>query len=165
MEFYRPEYCSGSHSLFQGIFLTQWLNPGILHCRQIPYYLSHHDINDMYMYIIYSVTKEDGRAVLKAVILLEYHWLVVYFSDSVWPTTLCVFVMSSEMCKQGHAIWVGWTCDSPGSSLSEAVGLVRFSVKESKSVCLEGGFGGLMQLYFPPIVCNKTSGRDILEGS
>ena len=42
---------------------------------------------------------------------------------------------------------------------------MRLSVKESKSVCLEGGFGGLMQLYFPPIVCNKTSGRDILEGS
>ena len=25
----------GSHSLLQGIFLTQGLNPGLLHCRQI----------------------------------------------------------------------------------------------------------------------------------
>ena len=25
----------GSHSLFQGIFLTQGLNPGLLHCRQM----------------------------------------------------------------------------------------------------------------------------------
>ena len=31
----------GSHSLLQGIFLTQRLNPGLLHCRQILYHLSH----------------------------------------------------------------------------------------------------------------------------
>ena len=31
----------GSHSLFQGIFLTQGSNPGLLHCRQILYCLSY----------------------------------------------------------------------------------------------------------------------------
>ena len=31
----------GSHSLLQGIFLTQGLNLGLLHCRQILYCLSH----------------------------------------------------------------------------------------------------------------------------
>ena len=31
----------GCHSLLQGIFLTQWLNLCLLHCRQILYYLSH----------------------------------------------------------------------------------------------------------------------------
>ena len=31
----------GSHSLLQGIFPTQGLNPGLLHCRQILYQLSH----------------------------------------------------------------------------------------------------------------------------
>ena len=30
----------GSHSLLQGIFLTQGLNPALLHCRQILYWLS-----------------------------------------------------------------------------------------------------------------------------
>ena len=30
-----------SHFLLQGIFLTQGLNPGLLHCRQILYHLSH----------------------------------------------------------------------------------------------------------------------------
>ena len=30
-----------SLSLFQGIFSTQWSNPGLLHCRQILYQLSH----------------------------------------------------------------------------------------------------------------------------
>ena len=31
----------GSHSLLQGIFPTQGLNPGLLHCRQVLYQLSH----------------------------------------------------------------------------------------------------------------------------
>jgi len=31
----------GCHFLLQGIFLTQVLNPGLLHCRQILYHLSH----------------------------------------------------------------------------------------------------------------------------
>ena len=36
MEFSGQEYCSRLPSLLQGIFLTQGLNPGLLHCRQIP---------------------------------------------------------------------------------------------------------------------------------
>ena len=32
---------AGCHSLFQGIFPNQGSNPGLLHCRQILYYLSH----------------------------------------------------------------------------------------------------------------------------
>ena len=31
----------GCHSLLQGIFLTQGVNPDLLHCRQILYHLSH----------------------------------------------------------------------------------------------------------------------------
>ena len=31
----------GSHSLLQGIFLTQGMNQGLLHCRQILYHLNH----------------------------------------------------------------------------------------------------------------------------
>ena len=34
----------GSHFLRRGIFLTQGLNPGLLHCRQILYCLSHHGL-------------------------------------------------------------------------------------------------------------------------
>ena len=33
----------GSHSLLQGIFPTQGLNAGLLHCRQILYHLSHQE--------------------------------------------------------------------------------------------------------------------------
>ena len=34
----------GSLSLLQGTFLTQGLNPGLLHCRQILYHLSYQDL-------------------------------------------------------------------------------------------------------------------------
>ena len=41
MEFSRQEHWSGLHALLQRIFLTQGLNPGLLHCRQILYCLNH----------------------------------------------------------------------------------------------------------------------------
>ena len=31
----------GCHALLQGIFPTQWSNPGLLHCKWILYHLSH----------------------------------------------------------------------------------------------------------------------------
>ena len=39
MGFSRQEYWSGLPFLLQGIFPTQRLNPGLLHCRQILYQL------------------------------------------------------------------------------------------------------------------------------
>ena len=42
MQLSREEYWSvGCHSFLQGIFLTQGSNPGLLHCKQILYHLSH----------------------------------------------------------------------------------------------------------------------------
>ena len=41
MKFCRPDIGVGSHSLLQGIFPTQELNQGVLHCRWILYQLSY----------------------------------------------------------------------------------------------------------------------------
>ena len=41
LELSRQESVVGSHSLLQGIFHTQGCNPGLLHCMQLPYHLSH----------------------------------------------------------------------------------------------------------------------------
>ena len=41
MKLSRQEYWMGSHSLLQRIFPTQGMNPGLLHCRQILYQVSH----------------------------------------------------------------------------------------------------------------------------
>ena len=41
MKVSRQEYWNGLRFLLQGIFLTQGLNPGLMHCGQILYHLSH----------------------------------------------------------------------------------------------------------------------------
>ena len=45
MEFSRQEYWSGCHFLLQGIFPTQGSNPGLPHCGQTLYRLSHQGIH------------------------------------------------------------------------------------------------------------------------
>ena len=52
--FSSQEYWSGSHFLLQGIFLTWGSNPGLQHCRQIPYHLSHEGSPHIY-YIEYTM--------------------------------------------------------------------------------------------------------------
>ena len=44
MEFSKPEYLVGSLSLLQGIFPTQKLNWGLLHCRWILYQLNYQGV-------------------------------------------------------------------------------------------------------------------------
>ena len=44
----------GSHSLLQRIFPSQGLNPGLLHCRQILYPLSHQESPNKYYYYLTS---------------------------------------------------------------------------------------------------------------
>ena len=56
MKFSRQGYWSGSHSLLQEIFQTQGLNPGLLHCRQILYHLTHQD-RRAWQALVHRVTK------------------------------------------------------------------------------------------------------------
>ena len=51
MEFSRQAYWSRLPFLLQGIFLTQGLNPGLLHCRQILYHLSQQGASEAYWQI------------------------------------------------------------------------------------------------------------------
>ena len=50
MGFSGQEYSVSCHFLLQEIFLTQGLNLGLPHCRQIPYHLSHQGSN-IYVYM------------------------------------------------------------------------------------------------------------------
>ena len=47
----------GCHVLLQGIFLTQELNPGLLHCRQILYRLSYKGIAKLNKQLNYTALK------------------------------------------------------------------------------------------------------------
>ena len=56
MEFSRQEFWSGLlFFLLQGIFLTQRSNPGLLHCRQILYCLSHQGSLSSFLSLFYVV--------------------------------------------------------------------------------------------------------------
>ena len=72
MEFSRQEYWSGWPFLLQGIFQTQGLNPGLLHCRQILHHLSHQGKKDPSVQFSRSVV-----------------------SDSLWPHGLFVVCQTS----------------------------------------------------------------------
>ena len=48
-----------SHSLFRGIFPTQWSNSGLLHCRQILYWLSYEG-NPASLNVVHLNTGTDG---------------------------------------------------------------------------------------------------------
>jgi len=50
-----------SHSLLQGIFPTQGLNPGIPHCRQILYQLSHKGSPRILEWVAYSFSSRSSQ--------------------------------------------------------------------------------------------------------
>ena len=64
-----------SHSLLQGIFLTQGLNPGLLPCRQSLYHLSHQGSPKVKAAIAQSIQDESGGLTGRGWTLL-YH---IYF--------------------------------------------------------------------------------------
>ena len=57
----RPEYWSGSSSLLQGIFPTQGSNPGLRHCRQILYHLSHQKSPRILEWVAYSFSRGSSQ--------------------------------------------------------------------------------------------------------
>ena len=71
----------GSHSLLQWIFLTQGLNPSLLHCSQILYHLSHHG-SPIYIHML-------------AYILLAFH-------NSFY---ICICIYRYIICIYHHINW------------------------------------------------------------
>ena len=51
----------GSHSLLQGISPTQWLNPGLSHCGQILYQLSHQGSPRILEWVAYPFSSRSSR--------------------------------------------------------------------------------------------------------
>ena len=61
MEFSRPEYWSGEPPLLQEIFPTQGSNPGLPHCRQILYLLSHKGSPRILDWVAYPFASRSSR--------------------------------------------------------------------------------------------------------
>ena len=52
---------AGIHSLFQGIFSTQGLNPSLPHCRQILYCLSHQESPTILEWVAYPFSSRSSQ--------------------------------------------------------------------------------------------------------
>ena len=87
----------GSHSLLQGIFPTQGLNPCLLHCRRSLYLLSHQGS----LMVSKGGKLEGGR---RAKLGWVFHWLppfrrVWICRDSQWPVSFPVRRQPSVLCS------------------------------------------------------------------
>ena len=51
----------GCHALLRGVFLTQGLNPGLTHCRQILYHLSHQGSPRILEWVDYPFSRETSQ--------------------------------------------------------------------------------------------------------
>ena len=137
----------GSHFLLQGLFLTQGLNLGLLHCRQILYQLSHQG-TCCHM----PEMDQNGMRTL----VLQCHWSDSMFSTVVqlplpagicWPQESCWGPRQAASCwrpslhfPQHEALLAGWATVSlafGGTWYSEVVWgsfrLVRYFLQGSGS--------------------------------
>ena len=75
----------GCHALLQGIFPTQGLNPGLPHCRQILYHLSHQGSPRILEWVAYPFSRGSSQPRNWTGI---YHVYSVQFSPSVMSDSL-----------------------------------------------------------------------------
>ena len=87
------------HSLYQGIFLTQGSNPGLLHCMKILYHLSHQRSPSIYLYLYLYLSVQFSHSVMSNSL-----WL-----HGLWPIRL---LCSWEFSRQEY--WSGLPCPPPG---------------------------------------------------
>ena len=115
----------GSHSLLQGIFPTQWLNPGLLHCRQVFYCLSHQGslIILMYHYLL-------------IILLLVAIWVSFFFTPINYYNAhiMAIFFffppsLWSNKCVFLSFISFGWSSRSRNAELKDTIDGSKFPSK------------------------------------
>ena len=85
----------GSHSLLQGIFLTQGQNPDLLHCGQILYHLSYQGSPEVYRQVCVYISVYIGVDMeVRAQICMHS-----YRGIGIQPTTLSFYPSLNEMPK------------------------------------------------------------------
>ena len=76
-----------SHSLLQGVFLTQRSNPGLLHCRQILYHLSHHSsiLKNKWNHAMYRIESQNIR-------YSSFHSIDLHYSQRIKETEKILWI-------------------------------------------------------------------------
>ena len=123
----------GSLSLLQGIFPTQGSNPGLSHCRQILYQLSHKGSPRILEWVAYPFSSgsswsgiELGSLTLQTMDSLptelsgklhmkrKWKWSRSVLSDSLRPHGLVAYQASPSMGFSRQEYWSGLPFPSPG---------------------------------------------------
>ena len=89
----------GSLSLLWGIFPTQGLNPGLPHCRQILYKLSHKESTRIMVWVAYPFSSRSSRP--------RNQTRVSCMQADSLPTEL----PGKPLYKEGKWILIGWCCE------------------------------------------------------
>ena len=94
----------GCHFLLQGIFPTQGLNPGLLHCRQILYQLSYNIHEVQY----YNPRTEDDSSFLhlKNFLLKFYYVLVCALNILVWLGISYYIISVNRAFPRSPSNWI-----------------------------------------------------------
>ena len=126
----------GSHSLLPGIFQTQGLNPGLLHCGWILYHLSHQGSSRILKWVVYPFSRRSSWPRI---------WNVVSCTTgrflTSWATRESVNIISLTKCTSLHKLPISWAFSH--SCLTSSDGGIRLhlllslgpSVTNSKRFC------------------------------
>jgi len=99
----------GCHSLLQGIFPTQGLNPSLLHCRQISYPMSHQGRPVSKLSVLYSHCNDYKKVLFSrphhwrlGLRILVWAWIIPepLFSPLLWPCGFCMPLWGQPREKQ-----------------------------------------------------------------
>ena len=130
---------TGNHSLLQEIFATEGLNPGLLHCRQILYHLSHYgrSTDKRHLFHFGSLMR-----------LVQCDWESSWALGRVNRLMLLLFLMALIKPDLGRKWWKAspaWVVKTSGSfswfqllflSVTSESHLQKFSQQSSYIICL-----------------------------
>ena len=96
----------GGHALFQRIFPTQGLNPGLLHCRPILYHLSHWGSPNCF---VFSKAWKILPSLPQGIPVLNKLWISEY-CNAIITLTLCTERCDTAQDKHGsrRLMWPLW---------------------------------------------------------
>ena len=127
----------GSLFLLQGIFPTQGLNPGLLHCRRILYQLSHKGDPPCYMNSLISSTTLWGSCHCLHFAETKQTCGRTWFWTSCWSSKATLAIIPPSLSILGFLWWVSkqllelpWLCVEGGRSYVVSEKTVNWSWKK-----------------------------------
>ena len=98
----------GSLSLLQGIFPTQGSNPGLLHCRQILYQLSHKGNPRILECVAYPFSSESYRPRNQTRVFCIAGGFFYIYPAEIWASLVAQLVKNPPVMQETWVRSLGW---------------------------------------------------------